>query len=53
MPMSIKTQILIYLLVLALVDTVIPIPITALTGLYILYQKPKWFKAWVDEVFRA
>ena len=50
--MSTKTQILIYILVLAVFDTIIPIPITALVLVHILYQKPKWFREWVDEVYR-
>ena len=51
--MSIKTQILIFLLVLALFDTIIPVPITALSAIYILYLKPKWFKERVEDVYRS
>ncbi len=50
--MTMKTQILVYILVLALFDTIIPIPITALVLIHVLYQKPKWFKAWVEEIYR-
>ena len=51
--MSIKTQILIYIIVLALFDTIIPIPITALVLIHVLYQKPKWFRDWVDDIYRS
>ncbi len=34
------------------VDTVIPIPITAMVLIMVLFQKPKWFKDWVDRIYR-
>ena len=51
--MSTKTQVLIYILVMAVFDTIIPIPITALVLIYVLYQKPPWFRALVEEVYRS
>jgi hypothetical protein len=36
----------------AILDTVIPIPITAMILIMVLFQKPKWFKGWVDEIYR-
>ena len=51
--MSLKTQLLIYLLAMAVFDVIIPIPITAMALIYVLYQKPKWFKDWVDTVYRG
>jgi hypothetical protein len=50
---SLKTQILINLVVLAVVDTVIPIPITAMVLIMVLFQKPKWFKDWADRIYRG
>jgi hypothetical protein len=50
--MSIKTQILIYLVILAIFDTFIPIPITALGLIYVLFQKPRWFREWVKQIYR-
>ena len=52
MNVSLKTQILINLIVLAIVDTVVPIPITAMVLIMVLFQKPKWFKDWVDRIYR-
>jgi hypothetical protein len=49
---SLKTQILINLVVLAIIDTVIPIPISAMVLITVLFQKPKWFKDWVDQIYR-
>ena len=51
--MSLKTQLLIYIIVLAVFDTVIPIPITALVLIHVLYQKPRWFREWVEEIYRS
>ena len=39
--MSTKTQVLICLTLLAIVDAFIPIPITAMILIMILFQKPK------------
>jgi uncharacterized membrane protein len=50
--MTLKTQILIYLILIGAIDVVIPIPITALILIYVLFQKPVWFKQWVDEIFQ-
>ena len=50
--MSLKTQILICLTLLAAIDAVIPIPITALVLIMVLFQKPRWFKAWVEKIYR-
>lgn len=50
--MSTKTQLLIYIIVLAVFDTVIPIPISAFLLIYVLYQRPQWFKDWVDGIYR-
>ena len=51
--MSTKTQILIYLTLLAVLDAVIPIPITAMILIMVLFQKPRWFKEWVEKVYRS
>lgn len=50
--LSLRTQILINLIVLAIVDTVVPIPITAMILIMVLFQRPKWFKTWVDRIYR-
>ena len=50
--MSPKTQMLIYLALLAVIDAVIPIPITAMGLIMVLFQKPRWFKAWVEKIYR-
>jgi len=49
---STKTQILIYLTLLAVLDAVIPIPITAMGLIMVLFQKPRWFKEWVEKIYR-
>lgn len=51
--MSLRTQILIYLVLIAILDTVIPVPITAIVLMYVLFQKPVWFRQWVDAIYRG
>ena len=51
--MKIQTKLLLYLVALALVDTVIPVPITGMVLIYVLYQKPAWFREMVTEVYGA
>lgn len=51
--MSTKNQVLIYIIVLAVFDTIIPIPITALVLIHVLYQKPTWFREWVEKIYRS
>lgn len=49
--MKLKTKILLFLLVFALVDTVIPVPLTAILLMYVLWEKPAWFPNLVREVY--
>ena len=51
--MSTKNQVLIYIIILAVFDTIIPIPITALVLIHVLYQKPRWFREWVEDIYRS
>jgi hypothetical protein len=46
-----NTKILIYLIVLAVLDMIIPIPFTALILIYVLLDKPVWFKKLVDDIY--
>jgi hypothetical protein len=50
--MAPRTRILIYLTLIAILDTVIPLPITALVLIMILFRKPEWFKEWVERIYR-
>jgi uncharacterized protein (DUF697 family) len=50
--LSTKTQILICLALLAVLDAVIPIPFTAMGLMMVVFQKPAWFKEWVEKIYR-
>lgn len=50
--MSIATKLIITLIVLAIVDVVIPIPITSIILIYVLLQKPPWFIDTVHKIYR-
>jgi hypothetical protein len=48
-----NSRILIYLILLAVIDTIIPVPITALMLIYVLSEKHAWFKNLVTRVYGA
>ena len=49
--MTLKTRSLIGLIVLSIVDAVIPIPIVGLILLFVILQKPPWFRQLVYELY--
>jgi hypothetical protein len=49
--MNLRTKILLFLVFFAIIDTVIPIPITTLILLYVLFEKPAWFKDMVSQIY--
>ena len=49
--MKTGTKILLYLISLSLVDAVIPVPIIGIILIYILYQKPDWFRELVNDIY--
>jgi hypothetical protein len=49
--MKTNTKILIYLLILAFFDMIIPIPFTALMLLYVIFEKPAWFRNLVTKIY--
>jgi len=49
--MKIKTKVLLYLVLLAVTDTIIPIPITSMLLIFVLYQKPAWFRELVADIY--
>jgi hypothetical protein len=51
--MTTKTKALIALAILAVVDTVIPIPITALIVIYAIVQRPPWATELIHGVYGA
>ena len=51
--MTLRTQSLIYIVGLSIVDTVIPIPIVGLILIFVILQKSPWFKKLVYELYEA
>ncbi len=49
--MKTATKLIIYLCIMALIDTVIPIPFTTLMLIYVVAEKPDWFKKMVNDVY--
>ena len=51
--MSIKTKSLIFLVILGIIDVVIPIPILGVILIYIVLQRPPWFRNLVQEIYNT
>jgi hypothetical protein len=51
--MNIKTKYLCLLAVLSAVDVVIPIPILGVILIYVVLERPLWFKDTVVEIYQA
>jgi hypothetical protein len=51
--MSIKTKSLIFLVILGIIDMVIPIPILGVILIYVVLQRPPWFRNLVQEIYNS
>jgi len=51
--MSAKTQVLMTLIALSIVDIVIPIPIVAFILIYVVLRRPTWFMDKVRDIYGA
>lgn len=51
--MSTKTRYLLWLAALSAVDIVIPVPIIGLALIYVVLERPAWFREAVTEIYRA
>ena len=49
--MKTKRKILIFLIIFAIIDTVIPVPITTIILIYVLLEKPDWFEKLVEQIY--
>jgi hypothetical protein len=49
--MTIKSKCFMSLIILALVDTVIPFPIIGAILIYVLLQRPPWFKNVIVDIY--
>jgi hypothetical protein len=48
-----KTQLIIILITICLVDIIIPIPILGLLLLHVVFTRPSWFRALIDGIYNA
>lgn len=51
--MNTKTKYLSLLAALSLIDVVIPIPILGATLIYVVLERPHWFKDAVEKIYRT
>jgi hypothetical protein len=49
--MNLRAKILTVLILLAIVDVVIPIPFTTILLIYVLMEKPPWFKKITVDIY--
>jgi hypothetical protein len=47
----VRNQVIAYLVLLALVDVFIPVPILALVLLWVVVRRPRWFLEMVRDVY--
>ena len=50
--MNTETQLLVYVILLLLVDTILPLPITAAILLYVVLKQPAWFRELYHQVYK-
>jgi hypothetical protein len=51
--MSLNSKILLYLIVFAVLDMIIPIPFSALLLIYVLVERPSWFIDLVNDIYKS
>ena len=51
--MKTSRKTLIYLILFAIIDSVIPVPITAIILIYVLLEKPDWFEKLVGQIYQS
>ena len=51
--MDLKKKTVIYLILFAVIDVIIPIPLMAMLLLYVVFEKPPWFINLVSEVYKS
>ena len=49
--MKITTKTLIYLFIIAMIDMIIPVPFTTLMLIYVVVEKPPWFRSLVTDIY--
>jgi hypothetical protein len=49
--MKTKTRILTYLIVFAVFDMIIPIPMASIFLIYVVLEKPEWFTKLVSQIY--
>jgi len=51
--MTTQTKILLKLILFAILDLVIPFPVTAAVLIHVLINRPPWFRELVDEIYNS
>ena len=51
--MKLKKKLTIYLIILAVVDMIIPIPIVSFILIYVVLERPPWFENLTQEIYQT
>lgn len=51
--LSAKAKIVLFLVLIGVVDTVVPLPILTAVLLVVVISRPPWFRSLVDEIYRS
>lgn len=51
--MKTRSKVLMYLTLFAILDLVVPFPITAAVLIHVLLNRPPWFRELVDELYHS
>jgi len=49
--MKLETKLVIYLSLLAIIDVFIPLPIMAIFLIYVVLNRPSWFRKMVSDIY--
>ncbi|MCB0284645.1 MAG: hypothetical protein KDF60_18830 [Calditrichaeota bacterium] len=51
--MTTKNKFILALIIIAVFDAIIPIPFMAIMLIYVVLEKPVWFKQYVDDIYNS
>lgn len=49
--MSPRTKVIIWLSVIGVIDVIVPVPVAAVVGVYIVATRPPWFRELVEKLY--
>lgn len=50
--MSARAKLFMWLIILGVVDIIVPLPVLAVAGVYIVARRPAWFRKLITDLYR-